>query len=128
VVRSDRPFAGADPPAAVHFNSPDSKGEHPLDFLKSYSGLLQADAGSCSGQLYEPSGATGTAIEAACWTHARRKYFELTELKKGPIAIEPVKRIGAMFTIERQDNGRPPDEGRSVRAAQSKPLVDDLER
>jgi transposase len=56
----------------------------------------------------------------------RRKFFELAELKKGPIAIEAVKRIDALFAIEREINGRPPDERRALRAAQSKPLVDDL--
>ena len=69
----------------------------------------------------------GAATEAACWAHARRQFFELAELKKGPIAIEAVKRIDALFAIERAIIGRPPDERRSVRVAQSKPLVDDLE-
>jgi transposase len=127
VVRDDRPFAGADPPAAVYFYSPDRRGEHPQSFLKSYSGILQADAYSGFGQLYEPGRVTGAASEAACWAHARRKFFELAEVKKGPIAVEAVKRMDALFAIEREINGRPPDERRSVRAAQSKPLVDNLE-
>jgi transposase len=128
VVRDDRPFAGSDPPAAIYYYSADRKGEHPQSFLKSYSGILQADAYSGFGQLYEPGRATGTATEAACWAHARRKFFELAELRKGPIAVEAVKRIDVLFAIEREINGRPPDERRSVRAAQSKPLVEDLER
>ena len=127
VVRDDRPFAGADPPAALYFYSPDRKGEHPQGFLKSYSGLLQADAYSGFGQLYEPGRVTGAATEVACWAHARRKFFELAELKKGPIAVEAVKRMDALFAIERAINGRPPDERRAIRALQSKPLVDDLE-
>ncbi len=69
----------------------------------------------------------GGAEGVACWAHARRKFFELAELKKGPIALEAVKRIDALFAIEREINGRPPDERRTVRVAQSKPLVDDLE-
>jgi transposase len=127
VVRDDRPFGGADPPAAVYFYSVDRKGEHPQSFLKSYSGILQADAYSGFGQLYEPGRVIGAATEAACWAHARRQFFELAELKKGPIAIEAVKRMDALFAIERAINGRPPDERRSVRVAHSKPLVDDLE-
>jgi transposase len=127
VVRDDRPFAGADPPAAIYYYSADRKGEHPQSFLKSYSGILQADAYSGFGQLYEPGRVIGAATEAACWAHARRKFFELAELKKGPIAIEAVKRIDALFAIERAINGRPPDERRALRAAHSKPLVDDLE-
>ena len=127
VVRDDRPFAGADPPAAIYYYSADRKGEHPQSFLKSYSGILQADAYSGFGQLYEPGRVIGAATEAACWAHARRKFFELAELKKGPIAIEAVKRMDALFAIERAINGRPPDERRALRAAHSKPLVDDLE-
>src|SRR5215208_398446 len=127
VVRDDRPFGGADPPAAVYFYSVDRKGEHPQSFLKSYSGILQADAYSGFGQLYEPGRVIGAATEAACWAHARRQFFELAELKKAPIAIEAVKRIDALFAIERAINGRPPDERGSVRVAHSKPVVDDLE-
>src|SRR5215210_6552729 len=127
VVRDDRSFGGADPPAAVYFYSPDRRGEHAQAFLTGYAGILQADAYSGFGQLYEPGRVIGAATEAACWAHARRQFFELAELKKGPIAIEAVKRIDALFAIERAINGRPPDEGRALRAAQSKPLVDDLE-
>src|SRR4051812_41485388 len=111
----------------LSLHSADRKGEHPQSFLKSYSGILQADAYSGFGQLYELGRATGTATEAACWAHARRPFFELAELKKAPIAIEAVKRIDALFAIERAIIGRPPDERRASRAVQSKPLVDDLE-
>jgi len=43
-VRDDRPFGGADPPAAVYFYSPDRGGAHPEQHLAGYSGILQADA------------------------------------------------------------------------------------
>jgi transposase len=124
VLRDDGPFAGADRPAAVYFYSADRKGEHPQSFLKNYSGILQADAYSGFAQLYEPGRVIGTATEAACWAHARRKFFELAELRKGLIAIEAVKRIDALFAIEREINGRPPDERRTLRAAQCKRAAD----
>ena len=111
VVHDDRPFAGTDPPAAVYNHSADRKGEQSQSFLKSYSGILQADAYSGFGQLYEPGRVVGAAAEAACWAHACHKFFELAELRRGPIALD----------------GRLPDERCSVRAAQSKPLVHDLE-
>src|SRR4051812_5763700 len=41
----------------------------------------------------------------ASWAHARRKFFEIAELKKAPIAIEAVRRIDALFAIERAING-----------------------
>jgi transposase len=43
-VRDDRPFGGADPPAAVYFYSPDRAGAHPEQHLAGYARILQADA------------------------------------------------------------------------------------
>ena len=70
----------------------------------------------------------GLIVEAACWAHGRRKFFELAELQKAPVAIEAVRRIDELFAIERQINGRLPEQRLVVRRERSKPLVDDLER
>jgi len=72
-VRDDRPFGGADPPAAVYFYSPDRGGAHPEQHLAGYSGILQADAYSGFNALYEPRRIPGPITEATCWAHARRK-------------------------------------------------------
>jgi transposase len=128
VVRDDRPFAGEAPPAALYFYSPDRKGEHPQAILGSFAGILQADAYSGFGALYAPGRPTGAAQEAACWAHARRPFFKLAELKTAPIAAEAVRRIDEIFAIEREINGRPPDERRCVRQARSRPLVEELGR
>lgn len=100
---------------------------YPQGFLRNHSGILQADAYSGFGQLYEPGRSGGPAIEAACWAHARRKFFELADLKKGPIAIEAVNRIDYLFAIEREINGQLPQHRQCVRAERAKPLVDDPE-
>ena len=76
---------------------------------------------------------------ALCWSHARRKFFELadveTNIRKGksakdisPIAFEAVKRIDALFEIERTINGHPPAARLEMRQRLSTPLVADLER
>jgi transposase len=126
MVRDDRPFGGCDPPAAAYFYSPDRRGEHAAAFLKDYAGLLQADAFSGFGQLYGPGRPAGEIVEAACWAHARRRFFELAELKKAPMAIEAVRRIDALFAIERDINGLSADERLRLRAEQSRPLVSDF--
>src|SRR3954468_16607284 len=59
--------------------------------------------------------------------HARRKFFEIAELKKAPIAIEAVRRIDALFAIEREINGMTAEGRRTVRANRSRPLVTALE-
>ena len=126
-VRDDRPFGGPDPPAAVFFYSADRGGEHPERHLAGYEGIMQADAYAGFNRLYETGRRPGPVIEAACWAHARRKFYELAQLKKAPIAIEAVQRIDALFTIERGINGASPEQRLAVRVERSRPLVAELE-
>ena len=107
-VRDDQPFAGPDPPAAAFFYSRDRGGEHPQRHLVRYAGLMQADAYAGFNRLYEAGRKPGPIVEAACWAHARRKFFDLARIKKAPIAIEAIKRIDVLFAIEREINGSHP--------------------
>jgi transposase len=66
-------------------------------------------------------------IEAACWSHGRRNFFDLAKLNKAPIAIEAVRRIDELFEIERTINGKTPEQRVAVRQEKSKPLVLALE-
>jgi transposase len=126
-VRDDRPFAGPEPPAAVFFYSRDRGGEHPERHLAGYAGLMQADAYAGFNRLYEIGRKPGPIVEAACWAHARRKFFDLARISKAPIAIEAVERIDALFAIEREINGAAPHERKRVRNERSRPLVTALE-
>jgi transposase len=101
-VRDDRPFAGPDPPAAAFFYSPDRGGEHPERHLAGYAGVMQADAYAGFNRLYAADRKPGPIIEAACWAHGRRKFFDLARLAQAPIAAEAVERIDVLFAIERQ--------------------------
>ena len=84
---------------------------------------MQADAYAGFNRLYEAGRKAGPIIEAACWSHARRKFFELARLKQAPIAIEAVKRIDALFAIEREINGASPEHRLAVRKERSRPLI-----
>jgi transposase len=126
IVRDDRPSGGLDPPAAVFFYSPDRSGVHAERFLAGFTGIMQADAFSGFGRLYKPTRRPGPITEAGCWAHARRGFFELAELQKGPIAIEAVRRIDALFAIEREINGASAEQRRVMRNEQSRPLIEDL--
>src|SRR5438105_967178 len=126
-VRDDRPFGGCDPPAAVFFYSPDRGGEHPEQHLADYAGLMQADAYAGFNRLYDTRRPQGPIIEAACWAHARRKFFDLARISKAPIAIEAVERIDALFAIEREINGLTAQERQCIRTKRSRPLLIELE-
>jgi hypothetical protein len=104
-VRDDRPFAGPAPPAALFHYSPDRKAEHPRRHLYGWQGILQADAYAGFNELYAPDRHPGPVIAAGCWAHARRKFFDLAELGRAPLAVEAVRRIDALFAIERHLTG-----------------------
>jgi transposase len=120
-VRDDRPAASDQPPAVLFRYSPDRRGERPKAHLKPFSGVLQADAYAGFGHLY------GERIqEAACWAHARRAFYELHEANQSPVAAEALERIGALYAIEAEIRGRPPDERAKIRQARAGPQLDAL--
>jgi transposase len=127
-VRDDAPFAGTAAPAALFYYSPDRGGAHPEMHLATYTGIIQADAYSGYNGLYVEARKPGLIMEAACWAHGRRKFFEIAELQKAPVALEAVQRIDKLFAIEREINGKPPDERAAVRKERSRPLIADLEQ
>jgi transposase len=137
-VRDDRPFSGAAPPAAVFKFSRDRGGEHPAAHLKGWQGILQADAYAGYNQLYQGDRKPGPVLPALCWAHGRRKFFELADvegnIRKGkspkeisPIAFEAVKRIDALFGIERELGGLGAAARLEARQRLSAPLVGELE-
>lgn len=121
-VRDERPWSGEAPPAAFYRYSPDRKGEHPQGHLKSFKGVLQADGYAGFNELYEK----GCILEAACWAHARRKFFDICVTGKSEIAEEALVRIGALYAVEEEIRGRPPDERRAVRQTRSAPILADF--
>ena len=139
-VRDDRPFGGTGPPAAMFYYSRDRTGSHVYEHLEGWSGILQADAYSGYNKLYAADRQPAPILEAACWSHGRRKFFVLADIEaaaqaraKGekpaivsPLALEAVRRIDALFDIERTINGKSPEERLAVRREHSAPLVADL--
>jgi transposase len=121
-VRDNRPAGDNAPPAVWFSYSPDRKGEHPQRHLARFRGILQADAYSGFNRLYEG----GAIQEAPCMAHIRRKFFDLMEAHQSRIAAEAVERIAALYRIEKEIRGRPPEERRKVRSARARPLLDSM--
>lgn len=118
-VRDDRPAGGNDPPAVWFAYSPNRRGEHPQAHLTSYSGILQADAYAGFDALY----AGGRITEAACWAHARRKFYEVHQAQSSPLAAEALARIAGLYAIERRIHGDFPEHRRKIRQAEATPLL-----
>lgn len=118
-VRDDRSAGSDDPPAVWFAYSPNRRGEHPQRHLKSFKGVLQADAYGGFDALY----VGGSIQEAACWAHVRRKFFDLHKAQASPVAAEALRRIGALYAIEKDIQGKTPQERQQVRGSCAAPLL-----
>jgi transposase len=121
-VRDDRPSSGSDPPAVVYRYSPDRRAERPQGHLRSFAGILQADGYSGFNGLY----ASGRIQEAACWAHARRKYYDVYMMDRSPSAHEALRRIGELYAIEREIRGHNPVDRAQARRIRSGPKLEGL--
>jgi transposase len=119
-VRDDRPAGSAVPPAVWFSYTEDRKGEHPKQHLSPFAGVLQADGYAGFHHLYEG----GRIVEAACWAHARRKFYDI----HAAIAGEAIQRIGKLYDIERAIRGQEADLRCEIRQARARPIMDDLHR
>ena len=121
-VRDDRSSGSTESPAVWFAYSPDRKSEHPANHLATFCGTLQADGYAGFNRLYEK----GAIVEVACWAHVRRKFHDLYEAHASPIAKEAIERIAALYGIEKEIRGRPPDERQHIRNTRARPLLESL--
>ena len=118
-VRDDRPSGSTVAPAVWFRYSPDRKGIHPQQHLKHFSGTLQADAYAGYNAVYE----TGRVIQAGCWAHARRKFYDIHADRPTPVTTEALARIGELYRIEADIRGSPPTTRREQRQARAAPIT-----
>ena len=122
-VRDEKPQGSTLPPAAFYRYTPDRKGEHPREHLQDFKGFIHADGYSGYKKMFEKPGIT----EVACLAHVRRKFFDIHKATRSPVAEEALTRIAALYAIEKQIRGRPPDQRKKVRQEKAKPLFEDLQ-
>jgi transposase len=123
-VRDDRPAGSAEAPAAFYRYTATREGAHPRAHLKDFRGTLQADGFSGFDGLY----VDGRVREAACWAHARRKFYDLHAATRSPLAEEALTRIQGLYAIEQEIRGKSPAERWRVRQARAGPLLDALQQ
>jgi transposase len=122
-ARDDRPWGGADPPGVAYVYAPDRKAERPIAHLAGFKGVLQVDGYGGYRVLAE----RGNVALAFCWSHVRRRFYELAAAGPAPIATEMLERIAKLYAVESDIRGRPADERRAVRQEKSRLILDDLE-
>ena len=130
-VVDERPWQGSRQPAAYYRFSRDRRGERPRDHLAGFHGVIQADAFSGYEALARSAIARSgrgppRLIHAACWAHARRKFYDVFEATKSPIAEQALQRIGELYQIEAEITGQPAAMRLAVRQNRALPLLDAL--
>ncbi|MFL6935533.1 MAG: IS66 family transposase [Xanthobacteraceae bacterium] len=124
LARDDRPWGGADPPAVAYSYGPGRGAQHAVKLLAGFSGVLQVDGYAAYSQLAAPSRPGGPVTLAYCWSHLRRKFYELYVGGNQPIATEALARIKLLYDIEAEVRGLPPQLRRTIRRERSKPIVE----
>ncbi len=123
-VRDERPWAGEAPPAAWYRFSADRKAAHPKAHLEGFAGWMHSDGYAGFGALAR----AGPVREVACLAHVRRKFFDVHAAQGSAIAAEALERIAALYAIEKEARGQPPENRAAIRQAKAAPCLDELER
>jgi len=122
-ARDDRPWGGTDPPGVVYVYAPDRKAERPITHLAGFKGVLQVDGYGGYRVLAE----RGDVRLALCWSHVRRRFYELAAAGAAPIASEALERIAGLYRIESEIRGRNAGERQNVRRERSRPIIEAFE-
>ena len=129
-VRDERPWGSDVPPAAFYRYSADRKGIHVEALLGDYRGFLHADGYGGFTRFYKPTTPLGDAplVEVACWSHARRHFYDVHHQTASPIALEALHQIAALFAVESHIRGKPPDQRTATRREHAQPLLERLKQ
>src|SRR3954452_6669848 len=119
-ARDDRPWGGTDPPGVAYIYAPDRKATQPIAPLSGFSGVLQVDGYAG----YRPLAKRNDVQLAFCWSHVRRRFYELATAGPAPIASEALERIANLYAVEKDIRGRNADELCAVRQDRSRPIID----
>jgi transposase len=119
LARDDRAWGGTDPPAVAYAYAPGRGSEHAIELLAGFRGVLQVDGYAAYKKLTDAHRAGGPITLAYCWSHLRRKFYEIAAGGNAPIAAEALLRIGTLYEIEAEIRGSAPEARRAARQGRS---------
>ncbi len=118
IARDDRPWGGTDPPGVAYIYAPGRGTEHAIRTLAGFSGVLQVDGYAAYDALADGKRTNAPVRLALCWSHFRRRFYEIAKSGNAPIATEALARIGALYTIETEIRGSGADDRHTDQARQ----------
>jgi transposase len=125
-ARDDRPFGGSGPPMVAYRFEDSRAGDRVARHLSGYRGILQVDGYGAYNKLARSDGGNDGVILAGCWSHSRRKFYELHASDSSKIATETVELMAKLWEVEAAARGQSPDARVAARQATSAAVVTEL--
>ncbi|MER8747507.1 IS66 family transposase [Mesorhizobium sp. M1004] len=107
-VRDDRPFGGSGPPIVAYRFEDSRAGECVARHLDGYRGILQVDGYAAYNRLARSDRGNDGVMLAACWSHVRRKFYELHAAGSSVIASQTVAQMAPLWAAEEAVRGQDP--------------------
>jgi len=108
----------------------DRSGQHARNFLGGWQGHLMVDDYSGYKALFgtgkDKTTPKPTCTELACLAHIRRKFFDLYQANKSPMAYEALTRIAKLYEIESDAKGLCIEQRQALRQEKAKPLLEEM--
>jgi transposase len=122
-VRDDRPFGGSGPPIVAYRFEDSRAGECAARHLDGYRGILQVDGYAAYNRLAKPDRANDGVTLAGCWSHVRRKFYELHVAGSSVIASQTVAQMAPLWATEETVRGHDPAARVTARQEKSAAIV-----
>ncbi len=111
----------------VAYRFEDSRaGDRVARHMSGYRGILQVDGHGAYNKLARSAGGNDGVILAGCWSHSRRKFYELYASDSSRIATETVELMAKLWEVEAAARGQSPDVRVAARQATSAAVVNEL--
>ncbi|MER9964945.1 IS66 family transposase, partial [Mesorhizobium sp. M0045] len=107
-LRDDRPFGGSGPPIVAYRFEDSRAGECVARHLDGYRGILQVDGYAAYNRLARSDRGNDGVTLAACWSHVRRKFYELHAAGSSVIASQTVAQMAPLWAAEEAVRGQDP--------------------
>ncbi|MEJ0092073.1 MAG: IS66 family transposase [Methylocella sp.] len=127
-ARDDRPFGGSGPPMVAYRFEDSRSGDCVARHLGGYRGILQVDGYTAYNRLARPDRGNDAVTLAGCWSHVRRRFYELHVNGSSELATATIERMTHLWEVEENVRGKEPEVRAAARQETAVAIVADLFR
>lgn len=127
-ARDDRTFGGCGPPMVAYRFEDSRSGDCVARHLDGYRGILQVDGYAAYNRLARPDRGNDAVTLAGCWSHVRRRFYELHVADSSKLATATIERMTQLWEVEENARGKEPDVRAAARQETAAAIVADLFR